>query len=401
MNGKGAKSIYTNNSYFKWGVTGVSLIITVSSIFYTNILVNEIRSREIDQINFYAKTLEHLANSSINDSDYSFLLEDVASNKIIPVILTNEVNVPTEYHNIPMADQLQNPEKKAKFLRDRIQSMKNEYDPIEVELVDGEGNLYGLQYIYYENSSLLKRLQYYPYVQLSIILVFGFVIFFIFNYSRTTEQNQVWVGLAKETAHQLGTPLSSLIAWVEYLKNQYHQDQNIHELDKDIKRLEMITARFSSIGSNTHLKPENIFDVVWSSLSYLENRLSKKIKIKLSIFPNKNIKAQLNRDLFQWVMENICKNAVDAMEGRGDIYVHIMKINGGMIAIDIKDSGNGISKNYTKKIFKPGFTTKKRGWGLGLTLVKRIVENYHKGKIYIKNTEINKGTTFRILVNSY
>lgn len=277
--------------------------------------------------------------------------------------------------------------------------MRKEHFPIKVTLRDNHGNLFGVQYIYYQNSYLLTQLKYYPYVQLSIIIIFGLITFGIFNYSRSAEQNQVWVGLAKETAHQLGTPLSSLIAWIEYLKSSYPEDENIEELNKDIARLEMITARFSSIGSTPQLKSENAFDIVQSAIEYLQSRLSKKIKIHLSVFPNRNVEAKINKDLFQWVMENLCKNAVDAMEGIGDITVNILRVNDGMVAIDIKDTGKGIAKNRVGKIFQPGFTTKKRGWGLGLTLVKRIIENYHQGKIFVKRSEINKGTTFRILLN--
>ncbi len=377
----------------------MSLVIGLSSIIYTNVLVEKIREREINQINLYAKTLEYLANDS-EAQDYTFLLEDVIqSNETIPVILTDEANNPANYLNIPEVDKIDEPKRRNNYLRNRIREMRNEHLPIKVTLRDNQGNLFGIQYIYYQNSRLLTQLRYYPYIQLSIILIFGLITFAIFNYSRSAEQNRVWVGLAKETAHQLGTPLSSLIAWLEYLRATYPADENIEELDKDIARLEMITARFSSIGSTPHLHEENVFDVVQGALAYLQNRLSTKINIRLTVFPNRNVVAQLNKDLFQWVMENLCKNAVDAMGGRGDILVSILQVNEGQVAIDVKDTGKGIAKNRVKKIFQPGFTTKKRGWGLGLTLVKRIVENYHQGKILVKKTELNKGTTFRILLN--
>ena len=391
--------LYSNKSYFKWGVLLVSAVIGLSSIVYTNSLVEKIREREINQINLYAKTLEYVANN--NDAqDYIFLLEDVIqANETIPVVLTDEANTPRDYLNIPEVDKIDEPERRNNYLRNRIREMRQEHLPIKVSLRDNDGNLSGIQYIYYQNSYLLTQLRYYPYVQLSIILIFGLITFAIFNYSRSAEQNRVWVGLAKETAHQLGTPLSSLIAWVEYLKASYPQDENIEELNKDIARLEMITARFSSIGSTPHLHDENVFEVVQSALAYLENRLSSKINLKLTVFPNRKVSAKLNKDLFQWVMENLCKNAVDAMEGRGEILVSILRVNDGKVAIDVRDTGKGIAKNRIKKIFQPGFTTKKRGWGLGLTLVKRIIENYHEGKIYVKKTEMNKGTTFRILLN--
>jgi len=391
--------IYSNTSYFKWGVVVVSFIIGLASILYTNNLVGKIKEREVNQISLYAKTLEYLASDN-NAQDYLFLLEDVIQgNKTIPVILTDEANNPTTYLNIPEVDKIVDPKKRNNYLRNRVRKMRKDRMPIKVTLRDYEGNLFGIQYIYYQDSYLLTQLQYYPYVQLSIILVIGLITYAIFNYSRSAEQNRVWVGLAKETAHQLGTPLSSLIAWIEYLKTTYPEDQNFEEINKDIARLEMITARFSSIGSIPSLKSENVYDTVLSALSYLQNRLSSKINIKLSVFPNQHVSAKLNKDLFQWVMENLCKNAVDAMDGRGDITVNILRVNEGRVAIDVRDTGKGIAKNKINKIFQPGFTTKKRGWGLGLTLVKRIIENYHEGKIFVKKSEPNRGTTFRILLN--
>ncbi len=380
-------------------MVAVSVIIGLASIIYTNILVGKIKEREVKQISLYAKTLEYLASD--NDAqDYLFLLEDVIQgNTTIPVILTDEANNPTTYLNIPEVDNIVDPKRRNNYLRNRVRTMRKDHLPIKVTLRDNQGNLFGIQYIYYQDSYLLTQLQYYPYVQLSIILIIGLITYAIFNYSRSAEQNRVWVGLAKETAHQLGTPLSSLIAWIEYLKSTYPADENIEELNKDISRLEMITARFSSIGSIPSLKSENVYDTVYGALAYLQNRLSSKIKISLSVFPNQNVSAKLNKDLFQWVMENLCKNAVDAMDGRGDITVNILRVNEGRVAIDVKDTGKGIAKNKVNKIFQPGFTTKKRGWGLGLTLVKRIIENYHAGKIFVKKSEPNKGTTFRILLN--
>lgn len=391
--------IYSSKSYFRWGVLIISAAIGFSSVLYTNSLVERIKEREVNQINLYAKTLEYLARSDENQ-DYLFLLEDVInSNKTIPVILTDEANNPRNWVNIEKADKIEDPKKRNNYLRNMLREMRKDHFPIKVTLRDNRGNLYGTQYIYYQNSRQLTQLKYYPFVQLTIIVIFVAIAFAIFNYSRSAEQNRVWVGLAKETAHQLGTPLSSLLAWMEYLKSSYPQDKNLEELNKDIARLEMITARFSNIGSVPHLKQENVYDIVENALAYLQKRFSTKINISLSVFPSRQVTAQLNKDLFQWVMENLCKNAVDAMDGRGDIAVSIMRVNEGKVAIDIRDTGKGIAKNRVSKIFQPGFTTKKRGWGLGLTLVKRIIENYHEGRIFVKRTEMNKGTTFRILLN--
>ena len=391
--------IYSNKSYFRWGVLIVSIIIGMSSILYTNSLVEQIREREINQIALYAKTLEYMAQSD-QGQDYLFLLEDVIkSNKTIPVILTDGANDPKTYVNIEKADKIDDPKRRKNYLRGRLREMRQDHFPIKVTLRDGKGNLYGVQYIYYQNSWQLTQLKYYPFIQLAIIVIFVAITFAIFNYSQSAEQNQVWVGLAKETAHQLGTPLSSLLAWMEYLKSSYPEDENMEEMDKDIARLEMITARFSSIGSVPNLEKENVYDIVDNALAYLKKRLSTKINIALTVFPNRQVTAQLNKDLFQWVMENLCKNAVDAMDGRGKITVSIMRVNEGKVAIDVKDTGKGLAKNRVNKIFQPGYSTKKRGWGLGLTLVKRIIENYHEGRIFVKRTEQNRGTTFRILLN--
>lgn len=375
------------------------MIIGLSSILYTSSLVSRIKEREINQIALYAKTIEYMAQSD-QGQDYFFLLDDVInSNKTIPVILTDGNRNPMTYVNIDKADKIEDPNKRNAYLRNLLREMREDHFPIKVTLRDGRGNLYGIQYIYYQNSRQLTQLKYYPFVQLSIIVIFVGITFAIFNYSQSAEQNRVWVGLAKETAHQLGTPLSSLLAWMEYLKSSYPDDTNMEEMDKDIARLEMITARFSSIGSVPNLERENVYEIVDSALAYLKKRLSTKINISLTVFPSRQVTAQINRDLFQWVMENLCKNAVDAMDGRGDITVSIMRVNDGMVAIDVKDTGKGIAKNRVAKIFQPGYTTKKRGWGLGLTLVKRIIENYHEGKIFVKRTEQNRGTTFRILLN--
>ena len=278
--------------------------------------------------------------------------------------------------------------------------MEELYDPIFITFRDDQDQVIGYNYVYYKNSDLLTQLQFYPYVQLTVIAIFAIIAYLIFNYSKAAEQNRVWVGLAKETAHQLGTPLSSLMAWVEYFKTdeKLKNEEIVRELDKDIQRLEMITSRFSNIGSVPQLKNENIFDAVCQTVTYLQKRISTKVKFEVSAFPNKEIAAGINKPLFDWVIENICKNAVDAMEGAGKISIKILKANEGRVYIDITDTGKGIGKSKIARVFQPGYTTKKRGWGLGLTLVKRIVENYHQGKIFVKSSELDKGTTFRIIL---
>jgi len=394
--------LYSNRSSLKWVVLVVSLIISAGSVIYTNQLVREIRDREKKQIDLYASTLEYLANEDDDAPNLIFVLEEIIqANNTIPVILTNEFGTPESYRNIPEADAIPDEKHRKRFLLNEIQSMQEEREPIMVTLTDINNQIYGYKNIYYRNSYLLTQLKYYPYVQLSVIAIFGLIIFAVFNYSRTAEQNRVWVGLAKETAHQLGTPLSSLIAWVEYFKETFPEQKDIFlELQKDVDRLEMITERFSNIGSVPQLKEENVFELVSEVVKYLELRISKKVSMTVEAFPNNDLASAMNKPLFAWVIENLIKNAVDAMAGKGSIRIKIMRINDGQVAVDISDTGKGIAKNRLKQVFKPGFTTKKRGWGLGLALTKRIIENYHGGRIFVKQSELNVGTTFRILLKS-
>ncbi|HSZ25923.1 MAG TPA: HAMP domain-containing sensor histidine kinase, partial [Cytophagaceae bacterium] len=252
-------------------------------------------------------------------------------------------------------------------------------------------------FIYYKNSRFLTQLKYYPYIQLSIIGALGIIAYVAFSYSRNAEQNRVWVGLAKETAHQLGTPLSSLIAWVEILKSMPENNEMAVELEKDVQRLEMITARFSNIGSSPAPTNENVIAAVNDVVDYLRSRTSIKVLMKVQSEVSTDSTMKINKPLFDWVLENICKNGIDAMDGIGQLTLKISEENN-KIAIDISDTGKGIPRSKFKDVFKPGYTTKKRGWGLGLTLVKRIVENYHHGKIFVLESELGKGTTFRVLI---
>jgi len=268
--------------------------------------------------------------------------------------------------------------------------MKAHCKPIKIILSDKL-----TQYVYYEDSIILTQLTYYPYIQLAVIFLFILVAYIAFSASRRAEQNQVWVGMAKETAHQLGTPISSLMAWIELLKLQKIDKEILVEVTKDIKRLEIVTERFSKIGSDTPLVPVNIVEILNNAINYMQSRTSSKIKFIRNFSDFNELMVPLNPALFEWVIENLCKNAIDAMEGSGTIEVSLydqMQI----IFIDFKDTGRGIPKSKYKTVFQPGFTTKKRGWGLGLSLSKRIIEVYHNGKIFVKSSEMNIGTTFRI-----
>jgi signal transduction histidine kinase len=283
------------------------------------------------------------------------------------------------------------------FFNRQLEEMKAEYKPIPIEIA-------GLkQFIYYKNSSLIRQLKFYPYIQLAVIGLFILMGYLAFSLSRNAEQNRVWVGLAKETAHQLGTPISSLLAWAEYLrgKPEIQREGIVDEMDKDIQRLQMITARFSSIGSEQKTELIDLVEVVETAIGYLRSRLSQKVEIAVSVVGHhEEVLAYINRPLFEWVIENICKNAVDAMSGAGKLSLEITELPEGHVQMDIRDTGKGIPKNQFKKVFEPGFTTKKRGWGLGLTLARRIIEQYHRGRIFVKSSEPGKGTIFRILLRN-
>lgn len=386
--------------HLKWIVVAFAILISIGSILYTNNLVEQIREREKRQIDIYASSLEFLGAES--ETNFFLIFQEIVkANHTIPVILTDEAGNPSDFKNLPKADKIEDAEERRLFLLEKIVWMENQHEPITVPLTDDQDKVLGYNYIYYENSFLLSQLKYYPYIQLSAIGIFGIITFLILNYLKKTEQNRVWVGLAKETAHQLGTPLSSLMAWSAYFKELYpDQMDTLLEFDKDVDRLKTITDRFSSIGSEPQLEERNISDSIDEIVSYLQKRLPSKVNITTSAFPNRNISGWINSSLFAWVIENLLKNAADAMEGNGDIDIKILRANEGQIAIDVSDTGKGIPKSKIKDVFRPGFTTKKRGWGLGLTLVKRIVEQYHEGKIFVKESEVNKGTTFRIYLKS-
>jgi signal transduction histidine kinase len=390
--------LYSIKSRYRWIIIVTAILIGIASIYYTNILVSQLKDREERLITLYAKTLEYTANQNDNQN-LGFILEEIiVHNNRIPVILTDGSGRPIDHRNLNI-DATLSGEELEKTLEEELQVMKDEHDPVMISFRNTDDEVYDYNFVYYKNSNLLYQLRYYPYIQLSIIAIFGVLTYLVFNYSKTAEQNRIWVGLAKETAHQLGTPISSLMAWNEYFKSENKlQDENLQEeFEKDIARLEMITSRFSFIGSTPLLNYEDIHAAVRNTINYIQHRLSTKVTFNISALPN-DIRAKINKPLFDWVIENLCKNAVDAMGGVGTIDISIRKAQDGNVMIDVKDSGKGIPKSKIREVFNPGYTTKSRGWGLGLTLVKRIIENYHKGKIFIKSTEPGQGTTFRIIL---
>jgi two-component system, sporulation sensor kinase D len=324
--------------------------------------------------------------SVLNDLIKSFISEVVINSASVPVIITDSNK--TEIIAFGNIDSSKVKEKL--YLKRTLWEMKFQNEPIQVQLAN-----YGKSYVFYKNSYLLTQLRYYPYIQFAIIGIFLVIAYILFSTARNSEQNRVWTGMAKETAHQLGTPLSSLLAWIEIIRSKNVDTKTINEMSKDIERLEKITERFSKIGSPPKLQEENIVKAVYESINYLKSRTSKKVCYNINIPENHNIIVPLNSHLFGWVIENLCKNAVDAMDGNGNIIIDISE-EGKHVYIDVSDTGKGIPKSKFKAIFNPGFTSKQRGWGLGLSLAKKIIENYHRGKIFVKSSVINKGTTFRI-----
>lgn len=392
---------YQHNPKLKWIVLAVSFLISVGSIFYTNVLVNQLKERERQQVQLFARAIEYTLNENIN-SNILFVSEEIINkNNSVPTILVDEDEKVLQYRNLNI-DSTRSKAAIAQQLSRELQSMGATYDPIVITLKDPNTNeVFGTQKVYYRNSFLLTQLIAYPYVQLTVIAIFGFISYLAFNYSKAAEQNRVWVGLAKETAHQLGTPLSSLMAWIEVIREDPYMRQKgvADELEKDIQKLKVVTERFSSIGSVPALKQENVVSLIHNVVNYLRPRISSKIKIEVFTLSD-NITAFVHAPLFEWVIENLCKNAVDAMGSSGNIAIKILRGNEGKVFIDVSDTGKGIPRSKLAMVFKAGFTTKKRGWGLGLTLAKRIIETYHDGKIFVKSSDEASGTTFRISLNA-
>jgi signal transduction histidine kinase len=364
-----------------------AIITGIGSLVYTRYLVGILKEEEREKVELWAEAtrLISLADSSQNIGLFQTIIEN---NKTIPVILTDDkdnIISPGNFDKDRMSNMV--------YLKQQLEKMKKNCEPIVIDLGDGYTNL-----IYYKDSIILSQLTYYPYVQLGIILLFILVAFLAFNSSRKAEENQVWVSMSKETAHQLGTPTSSLAGWVEILQHKYPEVTLTREIALDVARLEKITERFSRIGSRPMLKKENIIVIISQTIDYLRSRTSSKIKFVKSFNPLSSLDVPINSALFEWVIENISKNAIDAMEGNGEINIHVSATEKSVI-IDISDTGKGIPKSAFKKIFLPGYTTKHRGWGMGLSLAKRIIEEFHKGRIYVRHSEVGKGSCIRIVMN--
>jgi signal transduction histidine kinase len=378
---------YENKIWWKRFFFIAALLIGAFSLWYTDSLVKVLASEEDKKIKLWANATRLLIKG---EGDINFLLDIAKDNTTIPIILIDDkgnINATKNLDSTHVSDTA--------YLMEQLEIMKEQHEPIKIPY-DETNNRFN--YLYYKNSFILSQLKSYPIIQLTLIAFFALLSYFTLSASRRAEQNQVWVGMSKETAHQLGTPISSLKEWINLLREteKENQEELLVELDNDVRRLELITERFSKIGSDPVLKPENLDLVIENSLLYLNARTSSKVDLIVSILKPGNW-ANINIPLFDWVIENLCKNAIDAMEGKGKIVVQLNH-DEKHVYIDITDNGKGIPKSKFKTVFKPGFTTKKRGWGLGLSLVKRIVESYHNGTIYVRHSELGKGTTFRIVL---
>jgi signal transduction histidine kinase len=359
-----------------------SILIGIGSLIYTEILVSKLKAEERKNVQLWAEAIR-LISVSDSSQNVDFPYSIIANNTTVPVILTDESDSIISTRNI---------DSEKTDIRKELQSMKENNNPIIINLENDHFNL-----IYYKDSVVLTMLIFYPYIQVGFIFLFIIVSYLAFRSSRKAQQNQVWVGMSKETAHQLGTPTSSLAGWIEILQNKYPEIAITSELARDVERLEKVTERFSRIGSKPSLTNENIVAIISRSVNYLKSRASSKVKF-VDEYTNKNVViVPVNAALFEWVIENVSKNAIDAMEGNGTLTIRIAETDH-HTHIDVSDTGKGIPKSVIKKIFNAGFTTKSRGWGLGLSLAKRIVEDYHHGKIFVRHSEMGKGSTIRIVL---
>ena len=364
-----------------------AILIAVASLLVSHFLVSDLSKEERGKMEVWAQAL-HSLNEADEHTDLSLVLSVMEGNNTIPVVVLDKEGHVTDYRNIDI--KAKNATDTAAFVERMGKRMKDADRYIKIQIGDSAD----YQLVCYDDSVMLKRLAAWPYVQLGIVLIFVVIAIFALLSSKRAEQNKVWVGLSKETAHQLGTPISSLMAWTEMLKESYPDDELLQEMDKDVKRLERIAERFSKIGSVPEPVESSMNEVLRHVIEYMNRRTSQKVQI-LSQMPGEDVIVKMNASLFEWVIENLCKNAVDAMEGAGTITLTLMKEEK-VVIVEVQDTGKGIKKKDIKNVFTPGFTTKKRGWGLGLSLAKRIVEEYHRGRIFVKSSEIGKGTTFRI-----
>ncbi|MGB0182478.1 MAG: sensor histidine kinase [Schleiferiaceae bacterium] len=378
--------VYTGKQWWKAALIAFGVVIGIVSLFYTETFLKELRAEEERKIVLWAKAVEAVFLSE-DDSNLAFYSQIIQDNKTIPVILVNDADEIIAHRNLDVPES--NPER---YLNRKLEEFKESGQVLENPYLDGKTN-----YLYYKGSSLLTKLRLYPLLLLGVISIYMLISYMAFSNARRSEQNKVWTGMAKETAHQIGTPLSAMLGWVAYLKDKYPQEEAFGEMERDVNRLTAITERFSKIGSQPELTHTALTNTIENSLDYLVNRLGKNVTFTSNIASD--LQAQHNPQLISWVLENLITNATDALEGKGEIEVEA-RLNGTDIFIFVKDSGKGIPSNIQRSIFKPGYSTKSRGWGLGLSLAKRIVDEYHNGSISLVDSQLNQGSTFKITLPS-
>ena len=375
-------------SQIKIALVVAAVIIAAASLVVSHILVRDLAIEERNRMEVWAEAMRSLSTAEEN-TDLNLVLKVINENNTIPVIVTDDQGNVQTFRNVEI--DASNYEDSMAVAAQMAEKMRASGRDIKISLGSDAGSIH----VSYDESVMITRLSFYPYVQLGIVLIFVVIAIFALLTSKKAEQNKVWVGLSKETAHQLGTPISSLMAWTEILRETYPDDDLIPEMDKDVKRLQLIAERFSKIGSIPEPVDTPLAEMLRHVVDYMDRRTSQKVRI-IDEFSDCQAHVKVNPSLFEWVLENLCKNAVDAMEGGGSITIKAVASQ--RVVIDVTDTGKGIEKKNIKNVFRPGFTTKTRGWGLGLSLAKRIVEEYHHGKIYVLNSEVGKGTTFRIEV---
>lgn len=399
---------YQYNQRWKFILLIFAAVIAIASLAYTNYLIKNLAEGERTKAEVWAMSTRNIFNMPDINDEFTTYIYAVRDKLSVPAIITDSrdsiiywkgldstktnINISSGFIDADSEPIKYDPS----YFKKQLNIMKSQHEPIMVELYGGDN-----WYIYYKDSTLLTQLRIFPIIQLSLIAVFLFIAYTVFNSIKRSEQNQVWVGMAKETAHQLGTPISSLMAWLELMKTKFDADNDplIQEMEQDVKRLEVVADRFSKIGSKPLLEPHNIYDVISNFVNYFQIRISD--KIKFSVSGDRHLEALINIPLFDWVLENVLKNAANAIPTEGKIDILITEnLANEQIYIDIRDTGKGVARSKFDAVFQPGYTTRKRGWGLGLSLTKRIVENYHQGEVFIKESEIGKGTTFRIVLKS-
>ena len=389
-------NIYDIRRYGKIAFLVVAVVVVAIFLYFFNNLVKDLSQQERERMEIWADATKEMITQQ-SGTDVDFLFSIINRNHTIPVLLTDDAGNILSHSNFSLPEPIDslNPmylsDANVAYLNEKLEDLRNSSNVINIEIAEGSN-----QYLYYEDSTLLKQLSYYPYIQLLVMLAFIAVVYFAVTSTKTAEQNKVWVGLSKETAHQLGTPISSLMAWMELMESLGVDAETVAEMNKDVQRLSTIASRFSKIGSKPQMEDENLNEVVTRASSYMASRISSRIKLSINTCAG-TIPVKASAPLFEWVMENLIKNAVDAMEGSGAITI-TTGTDKGVGYIEVADTGKGLSRKNFKTIFNPGYTTKKRGWGLGLTLAKRIIEQYHSGKIYVLTSEPGIGTTFRIEV---